>query len=84
MEYKVILKRSAVKDIDSLPRREVEKISNHLLQLQDNPRPIGVQKLTDAEGYRIRSGNYMILFGIDDKQREIYIYRIKHRKEAYK
>lgn len=83
MEYKVILKRSALKDLDSLPKREVEKISHHLLQLQENPRPIGVQKLTDAEGYRIRSGNYRILFEVDDKQREIHVFRIKHRKEAY-
>ncbi|MHB8930548.1 MAG: type II toxin-antitoxin system RelE family toxin [Melioribacteraceae bacterium] len=48
------------------------------------PRPIGVQKLTDQEGYRIRSGYYRVLFEIDDKQKIVHIYRIKHRKEVYK
>ncbi|MCH7826532.1 MAG: type II toxin-antitoxin system RelE/ParE family toxin [Bacteroidetes bacterium] len=55
-----------------------------LEQLRVNPRPIGVQKLSDENGYRLRSGNYRILFILNDKIKNIFIYRIKHRKDAYR
>jgi len=45
---------------------------------------MGVQKLHDKEGYRIRSGNYRILFEIDDQVKSVFIYRIKHRREVYR
>lgn len=84
MAYKINIKPSALKDLDSLPDKEVKKISIRLMQLKDEPRPIGVQKLSAQEGYRIRSGNYRILFEINDESETVFIYRIKHRKDAYK
>ena len=84
MAYKIFIKPSAIKDLDALPDREVKKISVRLFQLTSDPRPIGVQKLSDEEGYRIRSGNYRILYEITDKNKSIFIYRIKHRKEVYR
>ena len=84
MAYKINIKPSALKDLDSLPDKEVKKISIRLMQLKDEPRPIGVQKLSAQEGYRIRSGNYRILFEINDESENVFIYRIKHRKESYK
>ncbi len=84
MVYEVTLKPSAQRDLDALPDREVERISRRLIQLGLDPRPIGVQKLTAEEGYRIRIGNYRVLFMIDDKQRKVFIYRIKHRKDIYR
>jgi len=82
--YEIILKPSAQKDLDSLPNREIARILKHIDYLSDNPRPIGVQKLTDAEGYRIRVGDYRVLFEIHDEQKSVFIYRIKHRREAYR
>jgi len=82
--YKINIKPSALKDLDYLPDKEVKKISIRLMQLKDNPRPIGVQKLSDQEGYRIRSGKYRILFEVNDESGSVFIYRIKHRKEVYK
>lgn len=84
MVYKVLIKPAAKKDLDKLPDKEVIKIIDRISQLKHNPRPIGIQKLTDKEGYRIRSGNHRILFEINDKLQIIYIYRIKNRKDAYK
>ncbi len=43
----------------------------------------GCLKLMAEEGYRLRSGNYRIIYRINDKEKTVYIYRIKHRKEAY-
>jgi len=82
--YKIIIKPSAQKDLDKLPVVELKRIVPKLEQLQSNPRPIGIQKLNDQEGYRIRSGRYRIIFTIDDKIKSIFIYKIKHRKDVYK
>ena len=84
MPYTIIIKPSAQKDLDKLPFSEIKRIVSKLENLKSNPRPIGIQKLSDYEGYRIRSGKYRILFSIDDKNKKIYIYRLKHRKDVYK
>ena len=84
MAYKILIKSPAVKDLDRLPVIEVKRLLSHITKLSDDPRPIGIQKLTNEEGYRIRSGKYRILFEVDDKSQTIFIYRIKHRKDVYK
>jgi mRNA interferase RelE/StbE len=82
--YKVLIKPSARKDLDSMPETEVIKILSKISNLASEPRPIGVQKLHDHEGFRIRSGNYRILFEVNNSGKTVLIYRIKHRKEVYK
>jgi len=82
--FKILLKPSATKDLDRLPVIEVKRLLSHITKLINDPRPIGIQKLTNDEGFRIRSGNYRILFEINDKLQTILIYRIKHRKDVYK
>ena len=84
MAYNIYINPSALKDLDALPDDQVEKILSHIEQLKLNPRPIGVQKLSDKEGYRIRSGSYRILFEIHEKLKSVSIFRVKHRKDAYK
>lgn len=73
----------ARKDLDSLDKKVFTQIKNKIISLASNPPPSGSLKLTAEEGYRIRSGNYRILYRIDDKNKIIYAYRIKHRKESY-
>ncbi len=84
MAYKILLKPSALNDLDRLPDSEARRILAHIKKLINEPRPIGIQKLTNEEGYRIRSGKYRVLFEINDKLRTIYIYRVKHRKDVYR
>lgn len=84
MHYRIIIKSSAQKDLDKLPDKELKKVLIRLKQLEINPRPIGVQKLSDDEGYRVRSGNYRILFIVNDKRKNVFVYRIKHRKDVYR
>ena len=84
MAYKILIKPSATKDLDKLPDKELKKIFSQIALLSSNPRPIGIQKLTDEEGYRIRSGKYRILFQINDNSQTILVYRIKHRKDVYR
>ncbi len=60
MPYRVILKRSAEKELDALPASVRERIAVRLLSLEDNPRPPGVKKLQGEESYRLRVGDYAL------------------------
>lgn len=60
------------------------QLKDKILTLASDPRPHNCVKLTADEGYRIRSGDYRIIYRIDDKNRIVYIYRVKHRKEVYR
>ena len=82
--YQIRLIPQAQKDLDKFPHDTFYRIKAEILELQQNPRPHGVEKLTHQEAYRVRVGDYRILYRIDDSTKEIFIYRIKHRKEAYR
>lgn len=75
---------AAQKDLDRLHAKIFDKIKNEIISLSDNPRPYGALKLTNEDGYRIRIGDYRVLYRIDEKIKGIFIYRIKDRKEAYR
>ncbi|OGR50925.1 MAG: hypothetical protein A3I11_07755 [Elusimicrobia bacterium RIFCSPLOWO2_02_FULL_39_32] len=82
--YQLKVLPSAQRDLDSLDSPLFERIKSKLLELRQDPRPIGIVKLTNEEGYRVRIGNYRALYRIDDRNKLIYLYRIKHRKEVYR
>ena len=82
-EYEVYLLPPAKKDLDRMEPNIYRQLIKKIRTLADDPRPLGSIKLTAEEGYRIRSGDYRILYRIDDKSGHIYIYRIKNRKDAY-
>ncbi len=84
MEYKIGIIPSARKDLDNLEKKFFEQVKDKINSLKSNPRPLNCLKLTAEEGYRLRSGDYRIVYRIDDKSKMIYIYRIKHRKESYR
>lgn len=60
------------------------KISNKILELETDPRPIGSIKLQGKESYRIRAGDYRILYDINDKTKEVFVYNVLHRKDAFR
>ena len=78
-----MLLSQAQKDLDEFRGKIFEQIKDKILSLSKNPRPPGCHKLIAEEGYRLRSGNYRIIYRVNDKEKIVYIYRIKHRKEAY-
>ena len=84
MTYSVKLKKSAEKELDSLPEKIRDKIVSVLLALKDHPFPPGIKKLHGREGYRIRVGNYRILYTVDKSAREIEIYSVAGRKDVYR
>jgi mRNA interferase RelE/StbE len=72
------------RDLDSILGKQFDAIKEAILNLKDNPRPYGAIKLTAEEGYRIRIGDTRVLYKMDDKKKEIIIYRVKHRKDVYR
>ncbi|MBU4311426.1 MAG: type II toxin-antitoxin system RelE/ParE family toxin [Candidatus Omnitrophica bacterium] len=82
--YKIQIIPSAIKDLDRLDKKFFDQIKKRILALSSNPRPVNSLKLTNEQGYRIRNGDYRILYRIDDTDKLVYIYRIKHRKDVYK
>ena len=84
MPYVVYLKRSAEKELKRLPTKVHDRIVKRLISLGDNPRPSGLRELQSREGYRIRVGDYRILYWINKKEKRVEITSIAHRKEVYR
>ncbi len=83
--YKVQLKKSAEKALFKLPNSVIKKVIDLLTELEKDPRPSGCKKLTGSNNtYRIRTGNYRIIYSIFDDVLVIDVIKIGHRKEIYK
>jgi mRNA interferase RelE/StbE len=83
--YKIEIKPSAEKEREKLPRQMIPRVVATIKGLAENPYPSGVKKLAGFERtYRIRLGDYRILYDIFEKKLVIEIIRIRHRKDAYK
>ena len=85
MKYVLFLKKSAEKELLSLPREQAQKIKSAILSLTENPRPAGCKKISGKEDdYRIRIGNYRVVYTISDKVLTVLVIKIAHRKEIYR
>lgn len=80
-----MIKNSAQKDILKLDRKLIREVNAKIKALGDNPRTYNVVKLSDEKNaWRIRVGNYRILYTIEDENRIVTIYRVRHRREVYR
>ena len=83
--FKLQWRASTKKDLRKLPRQEVPRIISAAEALANDPFPQGHEKLSGAEHtYRIRVGDYRILYEVDVAQRVLEIQRVRHRKDAYR
>ena len=83
-KYKIEFKRSAVKEIKKIPSAELKRILSKVDSLAENPRPIDSVKLSSQEKYRVRCGNYRIVYKIEDQVLVVYVIKIGHRKDVYR
>ena len=74
----------AQKELAAVSSPQFEAIEARMLALQDDPRPPGCQKLTKREGWRIRIGDYRVIYEIDDARNFVTILRVGHRREIYR
>ena len=83
--YKIVISKSAEKEISKLSVKEILKIRETILNLADNPRPFGVKKLEGFDDfYRIKKGNYRIIYTIEDDILTVEVLKIGNRKDVYK
>ncbi len=83
--YEIKFEKCALKDFESLSKRQAEKIAKQVAFLKENPRPPGTKKLKGRNSlYRVRVGDYRIVYAVEDDVCVILIVRVGHRKEIYK
>ena len=84
--YKLQIKPSASKELELVgSKKDRQRIVSRIYSLADDPRPTGCEKLTAEEDkYRVRQGNYRIIYSINDKQRLVVVTKIGHRREVYR
>ena len=82
-EYKVTIKTSALRELEEIPKKIAQQIVKRIRLLSENPRHMGSQKLSGQERFRIRQGDYRIVYGINDSAKIVDIVKIAHRREVY-
>jgi mRNA interferase RelE/StbE len=80
--YSLFFKESVRKDFDSIPKSDLQRIMERIASFADNPRPPGSEKLSGEEKYRIRQGNYRIIYAIEDGQLIVMVVKVGHRREV--
>lgn len=82
--YKLLIKPSAAKELEALPRKDRSRIAAKIEGLAGNPRPPGSEKLSGEENYRLRQGDYRVLYSIQDGSTTVTIVKIGHGREVYR
>ena len=84
VRYEVVYRPSIAKDLRKLPRDDIGRILARAEALRDDPRPPGFKKLTGQQRYRIRQGDYRILYTIADAVLIVEVVKIGHRSDIYR
>jgi len=82
--YSIVFKQSVAKDLRPIPNKDVQRILKRIDGLADDPRPAGAEKLSGDEKYRIRQGNYRILYTIEDDIITVTIVKVGHGRDVYR
>jgi mRNA interferase RelE/StbE len=82
--YSILLTRSAAKELEGVPTKDRQRIVTKIRALAGNPRPAGAEKLSGDDKYRIRQGDYRILYEIVDEQLIVTVVRIGNRRDVYR
>jgi mRNA interferase RelE/StbE len=83
--YRIQLKPAARRDLVGLPRDALKRIDEKIRSLAGTPRPFGVEKLSGEHSiFRVRVGEYRILYSVDDRDCTVLVTRIRHRREVYR
>jgi mRNA interferase RelE/StbE len=83
--YEVYLERAAENDLKRLPTTTFDRIVYQIKTLAENPRPSGCRKITGSKNdWRIRIGDYRVLYEVNDRVKGVRVMRIRHRREAYR
>ena len=83
-EFEILFKESVWRDLRKVPKTNLKKILSRIEKLKDDPRPIGCEKLTGQELYRVRQGKYRIIYSIQDYELTLWVIKVAHRSSVYR
>ena len=82
--YSLLIKTSAAKELEATPKKDRRRLAVRMRALATTPRPPGSEKLSGEEKYRLRQGDYRILYLIEDGRSTVTVVKIGHRREVYR
>jgi mRNA interferase RelE/StbE len=82
--YRIEAEPGVLRGLRDIPAADRRRIAERVSRLADDPRPAGSEKLTGTDGYRVRQGNYRIVYRIDDADRVVTVTRVAHRGDVYR
>lgn len=82
--YRLELSPAAIREGRRLPSSVKARVDEAMARLADNPRPSGVRKLRGMDGYRLRVGDYRILYTVDDNEQRVLVWRVMGRGSVYR
>ncbi len=84
MDYSINIKKSVEKDLRKLPKAVINRVVEAIERLEENPYPRQSKKLKSTERtYRLRVGNYRIIYQVDEERKEVIVYHVRHRENVY-
>lgn len=81
---KLLINPSAVKELEAIPREDRRRIVRHIERVAVDPRPPGCEKLSGEDKYRVRQGDYRVIYLVSDESREVIVFKIGHRRAVYR
>ena len=82
--YRIVVKKSVSKDLKKIPKKDVLRILEAIKLLAQDPRPPQSKKLSGQERYRLRQGNYRILYSIEDEQLVVQVVKVSNRRDVFR
>ena len=82
--YRIVVKKSVSKDLRKIPKKDITQILSAIQMLADDPCPPQAKKLSGQERYRLRKGNYRILYSIEDDKLIVCVVRVGNRRDVYR
>jgi len=84
VSYSLSVLRRAQKELAQIPHGDYERVVEAIRDLAENPRPAGCRKLAAREGWRIRVGDFRVIYEIDDGQRSVTVLHVGNRRDVYR
>lgn len=83
-KYSVFIKPSALKELETINKKDLRRITDRISGLADTPRPPRCERLSGEDKYRLRQGNYRIIYSVDDSLKKVLVVKVGDRREVYK
>jgi mRNA interferase RelE/StbE len=82
--YRLLIKPSAAKELDRLPTGDRRRVVRRIEGLSADPRPSGCEKISGDDKYRVRQGDYRVIYLVNDDRRDVVVFKIGHRRDVYR